>query len=396
MDTRTSTRRYDYYLLLAFAFTAVASIALQSLIWVSIALFLFFHIKKSQKITWPSSLFAIATLLFLGSVVLGAILGVNPVKSFQTVYKYLTFLILFPIGAMALSIVDIRKLLYFFIAGASICALTGIIYKHFILHEARIDSFSGDKMVFGGMLMVTLILIVSFLTTHFKNYWLWISLGLVAWALLLTETRGAWIGAVVGFILLTWKFNRRFLLISLLICVVSFFFLPRSFQDRAKSIFNIHVSYDAQHQIHGASQTRFLIWSAGLKIIHDYPLGIGQGNLEDVYPRYRINIPFSELTVPHLHDDLLQVLAQNGWQGLAIYLFWIFAFYFEALRFKSIEPELNQWNWTFLCVFSAILVWGLTEYTFSHQFMYVQFFLLGLQINIWKTKQENTLTPSTV
>jgi hypothetical protein len=39
-------------------------------------------------------------------------------------------------------------------------------------------------------------------------------------------------------------------------------------------------------------------------------------------------------------------------------------------------------NWIFLSILTAILVWGLSEYTFSHPFMNVQFFLSGLQTGL--------------
>jgi O-antigen ligase len=389
MNPSSVFRRYDYAILLVFAFTAVASIALQSLIWAAIALFFFSQFENKTKINWPINLFTIATLLFLATFFIGAILGINPAKSFETVHKYLTFLIIFPLGTMFLSITDIRKSLHIFIAGASFCAVYGV-GKHFLLHQDRIDSFSGDKMVFGGMLMVSLILIFSFLAHSPKNYWFWTAFALVFWALLLTETRGAWVGALIGFSIFVFRWNKKWLLIGALFLLGLFFVLPKDYQERIKSIPNIHYFYNEHMQneadngkINNATNPRLLIWVSGLQIIKDFPLGVGQGNIEDIYPKYRIATKDSDPTVPHLHNNYLQILAQNGWLGFAAYLFWIFAFYFEAFRFKSTEAEANQLSWTMVCVFSAVLVWGITEYTFSHQFMNVQFFLLGITTALW-------------
>ncbi len=383
MNNSASFNRYDYYALSAFALTAVASIALQNFIWLSIALFLFFSFKHSKKITWPSSLFTTATLFFLATYFIGAIAGINPAKSFQTVHKSLTFLLIFPLGAMALSTADIRKLLNFFIAGATLCAVFGI-GKHFLLHQDRIDSFSGDKMVFGGMLMVTVLLITSLLTANPKNHWLWASLGIVFWALILTQTRGAWLGVVIGFILLTWRINKKWLWFGLALFALSFLVAPQEFQKRLESIASIQLTHNGQHEVIGANQPRLLIWISGLRIIKDHPMGVGQGNIEDIYHQYRIDAAGNDIDVPHLHDNFLQILAQNGWLGLAAYLFWIFAFYFEALRFKPSSEEVGLWNWMLLCIFSAILIWGLTEYTFSHQFMNIQFFFMGIAVLLWQ------------
>ncbi len=121
-----------------------------------------------------------------------------------------------------------------------------------------------------------------------------------------------------------------------------------------------------------------------MNIIKDYPWGVGQGNLENIYPRYKMPNADLEPTVPHLHNNFLQITAQNGWIGLGAYLFWISSYYFAALKLKSNEPETREVNWLFLCLYTSILIWGLTEYTFSHQFMNVQFFLLGLQVCLWR------------
>ncbi len=237
-------------------------------------------------------------------------------------------------------------------------------------------------MVFGGLLMVTLIFQILLLKEFPRNKWVWFSLLMVGIALILTQTRGAWIGFIVGFMVLTWKINRKWLFIGMAIVIALFFMLPRDLKERVQSIWNFKVSMNSSHQIDKTNNQRLFIWSAGLQIIKDYPWGIGQGNLEDLYPKYKSpNAP--EPTQPHLHNNFLQILAQNGWLGLAAYLVWIFAYYFKAMSFKPLDLGLQSLNWAFLSIFTAVLVWGLTEYTFSHQFMNVQFFLLGLQCRLW-------------
>lgn len=395
MEKQLPYARPLFGLLSAFALTAVASIALQNLVWAAVALFFYAHWKNRLKIGWPTGSFPLATLLFLATFFLGALVGIDPANSFHTVHKYLTLLMIFPIGAMGLDPREIRKLLLLFVYGAAFCAFFGI-GKHFFLNYDRIDSFSGDKMVFGGMLMAALLVGVLLLARSPRDPWLWVCLALMAWALVLTETRGAWIGFVAGFIILCWRLNRRWLLTGLLLLGASYFVLPASIQDRVKSIGDLRVSYGPQHEIVGADQPRFLIWSAGWRIIQDHPWGVGQGNIEKIFPRY--NPPAlarHEPTEPHLHDNFLQLCGQNGWIGLLAYLFWIFGYYWDALRFKPAQGESAEWNWVFLSVFSAVLVWGLTEYTLSHQFMNVQFFLLGLQANLWRAGKKAAPSPST-
>ena len=373
--------------MLAFAATAVASIALQNiLVWPAVLLFLGAHFKSRLKIDWPAGIFHWATILLLLTFFLGAVAGVNPANSFHTVHKYLTFLLIFPLGAMALELGEIRKLLLVFVYGASVCALYGIIWEHFVQHYDRINSFSGDKMVFGGMLMAALLILAYFLLENPRSWLHWALVPLLGTALVLTETRGAWMGLVVGFVVWAWRVNKKWLLAGLLVIAVIPFCLPAALQQRVTSIGHIWVHYGPNGQIESASNERIFIWDSGWRIIKDHPWGIGQGNMGDVFPKY-YNPHATEWIIPHLHNNFLQILAQNGWIGLAAYLFWIAAYFAAAGKFQREPTEGKELNWVFLCVFSAVLVWGLTEYTFSHQFMNVQFFLLGLQLGLWKSPQ---------
>ncbi|HTC21296.1 MAG TPA: O-antigen ligase family protein [bacterium] len=386
MENKLSYSRPLFWILLAFAATSVASIALQNLVWVAVALFLFAHCKDKRKIEWPAGLFPVATLIFLLTFFLGGLVGTDPANSFHTLHKYLTFLLVFLVGAMALRPEDIRKILVFFTYGAAFCALHGI-WNHFWNHQDRIDSFSGDKMVFGGMLMVSLLLQISHLIKSPKNLWLWTALILIAVGLFLTQTRGAWLGFLVGFAFLGSRLNRKWLLVGFLLAGFSFFFLPQEVKDRLKNMTHIWVTYDSQHHLHAASESRILIWLTGWEIIKDHPWGVGQGNVSELFPQYNHSVLAQfEPTVPHLHDNFLQILAQNGWLGLMAYLFWIFSYYWETTGRMAPADGNRELHWTFLCVFTSILVWGLSEYTFSHQFMNVQFFLLGLQAGLWKSQ----------
>ena len=154
---------------------------------------------------------------------------------------------------------------------------------------------------------------------------------------------------------------------------------------------HIWVTYNAEHRAVAANETRILIWLAGWEMIKDHPWGVGQGNVSRLFPQYVAGTPIAdrEPNVPHLHDNFLQILAQNGWQGLAVYLLWIAVYGWTALRARPPSAEGAEMNWVLFCVFIGVLVWGLTEYTFSHQFMNFQSFLLGLQVRLWSFSPRN-------
>src|SRR5579872_4632786 len=216
MREESQSPPYLLWSLYAFAATAVASIALQNFIWVAVAIFLFFQFKNHEKINWPKGLFVLATLLFLISFFTAAIWGIDPPNSFinARVHRYLTLLIIFFVAAMPIAFSDAVRLLRLYVYGAASCALA-VIFKHFYYHQDRIDSFSGDKMVFGGMLMVALLINLLFLNQKPKDWLLWICGLLITIALVFTQTRGAWVGFVAGFFILLWKLNRRWFFTSI-------------------------------------------------------------------------------------------------------------------------------------------------------------------------------------
>lgn len=234
--------------------------------------------------------------------------------------------------------------------------------------------------------MVCLLLQLWLLKQDPRNAWGWASLLVLGMALVLTETRGAWLGLVAGFLLLVWKWDRKWLWAGLAGLVIVPFLLPAHWKDRLVNTVNFSVTYDSAHRPVAANETRILIWLAGWEMIKDHPLGVGQGNVSVLFDHYVAGTPIAERepNVPHLHNDFLQILAQNGWQGLAVYLVWIGIFGWMTLRFRPPGPEAAELNWALGTVFLSVLVWGLTEYTFSHQFMNFQFFLLGLQVRLWR------------
>jgi O-antigen ligase len=244
-------------------------------------------------------------------------------------------------------------------------------------------------MVFGGLLMTALLIQVGFLMRKPRDLLLWAGVLLNGSAIVFTETRGAWIGFFAGFLILGWRFNRKWIGVGIALLVAGYFALPSNIQERIRSITHVGIGYNEKHEVKYSEQTRILIWASGMRMIRDYPLGIGQGNVGEIYPRYRLEaIGQYEATEPHLHNNFLQITVQNGWLGLVIYLSWIFVFFLKAFKFQGWEPLEQDLNWIMTCCFLASLVWGLTEYTFAQQFMYLQFSLLGLQWGLWKREKE--------
>lgn len=394
-----SSGRLALFFLSAFAAAATASVALQNLLWAAVAAWAVHAWSSGSRPHPPRRAFTWATLAFLASYFVSSALGVDPATSFQSVHKYLVLLALFPIAAMGLRGREAQKPLYLFTAGAAVCSVWGIL-KHFFgfdqptasshllrafqtafVHEDRIRSFSGHYMVFGGLLMCAVLLGFHFLRENPRDRWAWVFLALNLYALDLTQTRGAWLGLAVGF--LVWGFftNRRWLAWGLAALAAAFLLFPTQGRQR---IFNL-VERNGFFQ-NSSDMERVHIWRAAFRIVKDHPVfGIGQGNAEKVYPAYK-DPEALEPTVGHMHNNFLQVMVQNGWVGLAVFLFWLGAYAWTVGRERPSDPEDRRLHFTLSCLFLATMVWGMTEYTFSHQFMSVQAFFLGIQLGLVKER----------
>jgi O-antigen ligase len=175
------------------------------------------------------------------------------------------------------------------------------------------------------------------------------------WALVLSRTRNAWLGAIAGLAtVILVRAPRALWLIPAGVAVV-LVLGPASVLDRLTVT-------DA------ASRDRYYMWQAGLDMIEDKPVfGQGPGMILTVYPGYRwAEAPNPR--APHLHDNALQIAAERGLPCL-IWWVWLLAeamgsAYREGPR-GSEGPERRWCAVGALAVLVAVMIAGLFEYNFG-------------------------------
>jgi len=170
-------------------------------------------------------------------------------------------------------------------------------------------------------------------------------LPLAAWALLVSQTRNAWVGAVAGLTVLAARRAPRLVWVLGAAVVLVLVLRPAEVRERLTVL-------DA------SSRDRYYMWQAGIDMVLDRPVfGQGPGMIFQVYPRYRWpEAPNPEQ--PHLHDNLLQIAAERGLPGLAFFAWWVGAAVVAASR----EARRSWAAVAALAVLAAILVAGLFEY----------------------------------
>jgi hypothetical protein len=173
--------------------------------------------------------------------------------------------------------------------------------------------------------------------------------GLMSVAILLTQSRGGFIGFIFDVVAMTfvlpvaWRGQLQFqtskskvlarVLLLTLIGVVGWHSLPQNTRARLGTITELGSDYNANAKDSGPSAGRLAIWMRNLPLALNRPWGYGAGSFETVDGRFaggRFRAP---------HNTFLQALIELGVLGFALFI----AVIFSTLRFlhapADTEPE---------------------------------------------------------
>ncbi|MGH7804857.1 MAG: O-antigen ligase family protein, partial [Candidatus Binatia bacterium] len=186
-------------------------------------------------------------------------------------------------------------------------------------------------------------------------------------ALLANLKRGAWLGTFAALATIGLVRSRRLILAALAVIVGAVLFVG-PVRDRI----------EATTRDFFLPGSRYDIWSAAVDVIERFPMGVGRKNgtiLRD-YP----NIPQRHR---HAHNNVLQVTMENGFLGLATFLWWMGRF--GALTYgvwRRLAPEQRIARAISVAVFADFIgfhVAGLVEFNFGDtEVVQVLFVTMGL------------------
>jgi len=202
---------------------------------------------------------------------------------------------------------------------AALCAVYGLIQLLFFGYggiDNRVPGPFSHYMTFAGiLLMADLLLIGSLLCGGHRSLWRWAALLLINLALLSTLTRSAWVAFAVALTLCLLLRRPRWVLAYLPAALLFAVLAPSPVVQRVISIFDLQdvSNYD-----------RICMVEAGLSMVAERPLvGLGPGMVRRAYPLYR-HPSAPRRWVPHLHNNLVHIAAEEGLPTLAAYL-WLTA-----------------------------------------------------------------------
>lgn len=182
------------------------------------------------------------------------------------------------------------------------------------------------------------------------------------WALVLTYTRGAWIGFAGGVLTVAATVRRgRWVLVGgLALLAAGALVAPYELRHRFLSM--------ADPEEAGVRE-RISMWKSGLAMWRERPiLGVGPGGVKREYVHYAREEAVKKRT-GHVHNTPLQILVERGVLGLAAWLWLWIAFYAHAIRrLRRLPPEAAAERALVVGAVAAItgfLIGGLAEHNFG-------------------------------
>jgi O-antigen ligase len=246
----------------------------------------------------------------------------------------------------------------------------------------RIEGFMGHWMTFSGQLMLGSVALAGYLllyrlpsvstpqeASEGRKGSLWEILPIGAWSMLLalfffvlilTQTRNAWLGTLVGLAVLLWAYRVRWLVAGMVLLLVVFLALPSGFKERFYS------SFDPTDT---TTRIRIELFLTGTNMIAAHPwTGLGPSMVSRHYDEYNGTDEFPSWIYQHLHNNFLHIASEMGvitlliWVALWGRLLWDFLGFARdqgSNRFSSCVAMSG------VGVLAAFLSAGLFEYNFG-------------------------------
>jgi len=203
-------------------------------------------------------------------------------------------------------------------------------------------------------------------------------------ALLMTWSRGAWLGFMAAFIVMNAVRSRRaaalfalaLILLSLVIVMRGLQLVPEAITQRFLDFLPFLGGVDIRRvevtPANFAVVERLAHWQAGWDMFSEHPwLGVGIGNYEPVYPAYAL--PYWDAPLGHAHNYYLNIAAEAGLAGLSAYLILWTAVFWQAWR--AVRRTSGYWQGV------AIGILGILTHLAVHNF-FDNLYVHGMYVHI--------------
>ena len=344
--------------------------------------------------SWGEQVFPlkIPFFLFVLACLVAVIGAVDFSGSYKSLKRLLEILIFFWVINCIESEEQREKLSLLLIVSATLSTLTAFYtaWKTGITIEARAEGTMSVYMTYAGLLMLALLTASGKLIFAPKeNKWLYFVCILMAFCLLLTFTRQAWLGVFTGLVFLIWFRKKSLLWFMPAIFGILFLISPADIKQRINSLKDLQ---DRNLQI------RLILWQGGWMIFKDHPLtGCGFKCVDAVHQDYpdpgahfqhsnsKRNLLGYLKSLRGLHNNFVQLAVDTGLFGLVSWIS-IWVVYLMTLCRRLVRAPDNfaykRYAMGSAAAVVGFLVAGLFETNFyDAEVSMLLYFIMGLPLS---------------
>jgi O-antigen ligase len=254
---------------------------------------------------------------------------------------------------------------------------------------------AGVLIEYQGVVLIlfvpTLILNGIYARRWYGRLFCWAALPLVLNSIVNTYMRTVFVGLLLEVVLILVVLPKR--LLWTLIPVIGFglgFFLfvmtPPDYWERIGTIF--------QPKQEASAASRFVITEASLKMLRDYPLGVGYRNYPDVSPQYldETYLTYCDDGIARrsAHSTYFSVLCETGVLGFAI---WVAVVVGALVVFRKLRKSIDPQNITLTDIYGlgfeiGIYGWLIGGFTSSLHEVDPAYWFMGFGIILWRLKHQ--------
>jgi len=254
---------------------------------------------------------------------LSTIFAIEPHASLVNMKKLLLLPIVYGFAWLVQDKRTLERMVKLLVLVGALVSLYGIVtyFVGFELEEGyRVRATLSSTVTMAGVLLFVLTLSLSLALSRVqrRDRWFFISASVLSFVcLILTFTRGAWLGAIVSLLLIAYKSpsrGRRIVWATIAILAAISILSPRV-EERVASVAQV-----GEMSIAG----RFSMWLSATEVAQDSPsFGAGLMDMGRVYDAYRR--ADSMFASGHMHSDFFHVLASTGIAGLVAFLWLLYS-----------------------------------------------------------------------
>lgn len=341
-----------------------------------------------RRFRWKREGLGAALILFLAVLLVSCIFSFARMASLKVWMMYFVFIMFYFAVINTIKTRDqLYGLLRLFVISGALVALYGVMQyvfgwtttnawideEMFEDETMRVFSTLANPNVLGEYLLLVLPPAAVFFLKDKANTlskWIYLAItGVIFLCLILTQSRGCWLGFMVSAALfITFYEGRCWALIPLVLCIIPFV-IPQTIVERLSSIGNMDDS---------STSYRVYIWMGAMGILRHYlagGIGMGEAAFNEVYPFFSYNA----IIAPHSHNTFLQLLVEGGIPVLAVFIA-VIVVYMRNVRGIYREREKKSFNSSMTLALAAgvcgFLFQSLFDYTFYNYRVMAVFFMV--------------------